>query len=189
MTAFLYKFSTTQTQQTGAVNRMLAEIRQGFNGLYADFGGDLGDKIQDKLFASPITVGMNVSAYSAGTRPDDTGTMQFCYIWNEFSGVSTPGFYCDLLVDLGGTTVDPIWFQETIQQRWSRGNKTVRATTPEQQAVNGGKTEVEFVSTGDDQTVLCAPEFGRHAFFGVLNEPLTGTPDPDAVETRRGPNG
>lgn len=220
MTAFLYKFSTTQTQQNGAINRMMAEIRQGFNGLYADFGGDLGDSIQALLFARPISVGMDVGAYSASTRPDDTGTMQFTYVWGEFGPVpdpnspdpehpimiqiSTPGFWCDLICDLGGTTVDPIWVQETIQERWSRGNKTTRQTTPEQQAVNGGKSEVEFVSTGNSQVWLCSPEVyyimgeegptvdpdrpsaAKHGFAGVLNQPLSGTPEPDATSTGHG---
>jgi len=187
MTAFLFKFSTTQTQQSGALNRMLAEIRQGFNGLYADFGGDLGDKIQAKLFASPISVGMDVGDYSAGTRPDDQGGMQFTYVWGAFGPVpdpnspdptnpdfiqiSTPGFYCDLIADLGGTTVDPIWFEETLNERWNRGNKTTRQTTPEQQAVNGGKTEIELVDSGNDQVWLTAPEFAKHGFAGVSNAP------------------
>ena len=191
MASFLFKFSTTQTQQAGALNRMLAEIRQGFNGLYANFGGDLGDLIQAQLFKTPIMVVLDVGAYSADTRPQDTGIMEFCYIWGEFTPVgeppvqiSTPGFYCDLVVDLGRTTVDPVWFEETLQQRWNRGNKTTRATTPEQQAVNGGITEVEFVATGDAATLLCAPDEAKHGFAGVPNRPLSGMPEPDAVETR-----
>jgi len=186
MTSFLFKFSTTQTQQNGAINRMLAEIRQGFNGLYADFGGDLGDAIQAQLFATPISVGLDVGAYSASTRPDDTGTMAFTYVWGEFGPVgeppvqiSTPGFWCDLICDLSGTTVDPVWFEETLQQRWSRGNSATRATTPEQQAVNGGVTEVEFVATGDASTSLWAPEFAKHGYAGVPNRPLSGTPEPE----------
>ena len=103
--------------------------------------------------------------------------------------MSTPGFYCDLIADLGGTTVDPVWLADTLNERWNRGNKTTRATTPEQQAVNGGITEVEFVATGDAATLLCAPAEAKHGFAGVQNRPVSGTPDPDAVETRRGPNG
>jgi len=187
MTAFLYKFSTTQTQQNGALNRMLAEIRQGFNQLYPDFGGDLGDAIQAQLFDTPITVGLDVREYSAGTRPDDQGTMAFTYTWGEFTPtpdpnspdpenpdfvqISTPGFWCDLIADLGGTTVDPAWFDDTIRQKWNRGNRTTRQTTPEQQAVNGGLTEIELVNSGDAQTWLTEPEFGRHGFAGVPNRP------------------
>ena len=196
MTAFLYKFTTTQTQQNGALNRMLAEIRSGFNQLYADFGGDLGDAIQAELPNTPISVGLNVGNYSADTRPDDTGNMAFTYTWGEFTPavdpnspepenpdfiqISTPGFWCDLLADLGGTTVDPNWFDTTLQQRWNRGNRTTRACTAEQQAINGGQTEIELVSSGDAQTWLSAPEFGRHSFAGIPNRV---EPPPEVIDT------
>lgn len=182
MTAFLFKFSTTQTNQTPAFNRLNNEIRQGFNALYPSFGSELDRLITDQLFASPITVGLDVGDFNQ-QRPQDTGTMQFCYVWGEFSGVSTPGFFCDLLADLGGTTVDPIWFSDTLSNRWSRGNKTTRATTPEQRVVNGGKAEVELVDTGNNQVWLTAPEFPKHGFAGVENRPLSGTPMSSAARS------
>ena len=205
MTEFLFKFSTTQTQQNGAINRMLAEIRQGFNGLYADFGGDLGDSIQAQLFATPISQPIDVGAYSASTRPDDQGIMQTTFVWGEFGPVadpnspdpenpdfiqiSTPGFWCDLLCDLNGTTVDPVWFVDTLNNRWNRGNSSKRQTTPEQQAVNGGKTEVDLVDTGSPDVFLNAPEFAKHGFAGVENRPDSGIPAETGGSGRGRPNG
>ncbi|MGI9492117.1 MAG: hypothetical protein ACR2QF_06945, partial [Geminicoccaceae bacterium] len=98
----------------------------------------------------------------------------------DFIQISTPGFWCDLICDLGGTTVDPVWFQNTVQARWDRGKSTKRQTTPEQRSANGGKAEIDFVDTGSSQVLLCAPEFAKHGFAGVINTPLTGTPKPDA---------
>lgn len=203
MTAFLFKFSTTQTNQTPALNALTNEIRQGFNALYPSFGNALVQLIDDKLPATPISASVDVGEFSGqGGSPPDTGTMSTTYVWGEFTPtadpnspdpanpdliqISTPGFWADLICDLDGTTVDPIYFVDTLNERWSRGNSSKRATTPEQQAVNGGKTEVDLVDTGFNNVFLNAPEFARHGYAGVENRPETGTPAGADADTGKG---
>lgn len=196
MTSFLFKFSTTLTNQTPAFNALTNEIRQGFNALYPSFGNALVQLIDDQLPATPITAPIDVGLFSGqGGSPPDTGTMGTTYVWGEFGPVpdpnspdpenpifiqiSTPGFWADLICDLSGTTVDPIYFVDTLNERWSRGNSSKRTTTPEQQAVNGGKTEVDLVDTGSPTVFLSSPEFPKHGYAGVDNRPLSGTPEPE----------
>lgn len=170
MTAFTFKFSTTQSNRTPAFNLLNNEIMTGFNALYPSFGRSLRQAIVDQLPDTPISGGLDVAGFNQ-QRPDDIGTMQFTYVWGAFGPVgdppvqvSTPGFWCDLICDLNGTTVDPVWFEQTLSQRWDRGNRTTRPTTPEQQAVNGGKTEVDLIDTGNNQVWLSEPEFPKHRF-------------------------
>lgn len=195
MTLFLFKFSTTLTNQTPAFNALTNEIRQGFNALYPNFGNALVQVIDDRLPVTPIAAPIDVGAFSGqGGSPPDTGTLQTTFVWREFAPVpdpaspdpenpiliqiSTPGFFADLICDLDGTTIAPVYFETTLQQRWSRGNSSQRQTTSAQQAVNGGKTEVDLVDTGSNNVSLTAPEFAKHGYVGVPNRPLSGTPTP-----------
>ncbi|MGI9491366.1 MAG: hypothetical protein ACR2QF_02965, partial [Geminicoccaceae bacterium] len=83
MTAFLYKFSTTQTNQTAAFNQLNNEIRQGFNALYPSFGSALQGAINAVLFDTPISVGLDVDDFNQ-QRPQDNGILAFNYVWGEF---------------------------------------------------------------------------------------------------------
>ena len=188
MTGFLFKFSTTMTNQTSAFSALNNEIRQGFNALYPAFGNALVQLIDEKLPDTPISTSIDVGDFSGqGGSPPDTGFMNTTYVWGEFDPPSTPGFWADLLCNLSGTTIDPVYFETTLQQRWSRGNSSKRQTTPEQQAVNGGKTEVDLVDTGTNNVFLNAPEFARHGYVGVPNQPLSGTPiDPELTSEGNG---